>query len=540
MKKQILSTAILAVLASANAQAAAVTGPTIDPSTTTTLYIGGASAQRTYIQEAVTGTAGSGITLAAQDKLCDTTQPIYWWGDNNGTNAAGKNYDAWYCTKQPSNTALASAKAHLLIHKRSAGGSDFGVAPIVNPQNIGFLNIANSNCTDNGTSTVGGISTVQLLCSSSTLVNATPDLGVSDVDPGKFVGLNVTAGSINGTPFSAIKASDLAKITVKSTSTVVFGEQVTSHLFNALQQAQIATGYLAAGCAGQHTEACLPSLSSATIAALHTGAAFDWDLIQVGNTGLGLYSWASANDAADAPAVSSVHIVRRANGSGTQAQHGIHFLSYPCDTTAASATLPANDNGQSEGVEGYVIHEASSAGNVNASLKALDTGTSAAALATGTHAAGDFAGGVRWAVGLNSLEQTTNANYEFVKVDGVAPTLANVVAGKYHDWAENTFQYNSVGGHPVTTDVAAVRDALIAKAARPEVLSALNTTLTHAFGNGAYLASPSLYPITTGSATYNATTPVNVFTLAPAGSTVDNCRVPTPYNDGTDAPAFSL
>ena len=521
---QVLSSAVLAALVSANAQAVL---PTIDPATTTTLYVAGASAQRTYIQEAITGSPG----VAAADKICDTTQPIWWWADNV-SGAAGKNHDAWYCTKSSSNTALANAKTHLLIYKRSAGGSDYGVSPIINSTSVGFLNIANSNCTEGATT--GGVTAA--LCSASTLAApVVPDLGVSDVDPGQFVGENVTTG------FSAVKSTDLAKLFIKSTSTVVFGEQVTANLFKALQAAQLATGQIPATCTvGDHTEACLPTLSSAVIAAIHTGDVFDWDLIQVGNTGLGLYSWTVANAPAYQPSSSAVHIARRANGSGTQTQHGIVFLNYPCDTAAANATVAVNDKGQSEAVEGFVVHEGSSAGNVNAILNALDTATASPALVSGTHTSQTtWTDGVRWAVGLNSLEQVTSAttNYEFVKVDGVAPTLANVVAGKYHDWVENTFQYNNSGAHPVTTDVAAVRDAIMSKVAHPGVLTGLNSTLTHVFGNGAYLADPEVY---TPSVIYNSSNPVNVFSRSPAGTGTDDCRVPTPYNDGVNLPSFNL
>lgn len=527
MKKQVLRTAILAALA-ANAHAVL---PTIDPTTTTTLYISGASAQRGYIQQLITGTTG----LAAAEKICDTTKPIYWFAGNSA-GAADKNYDAWYCAKSTTNTALNGAKANILIHKRSAGGSDMGVAPIITPAPIGFLDISSGNCTE-GT-TAGGITPV--LCGTGAFVNNLPDLGVSDVEPAQFVGKNVSAG------FSAVTSADLAKLKIQSTSTVLFGEQVTSHLYNTLQAAQIATGVLPASCAGSHTEACLPSLSSAVIADIHAGKVFDWDQIQVGNTGQGLYTWATTNAVADQPAVSSVHVVRRVNGSGTQTQHGIVFLNYPCDLAASSVTTAQNDlAGQGEATTGYVIHEMSTSGNVNKALTALDKGLADNVLIAGTNAsASTWAGGVRWAVGLNSLEQVTSAttNYEFVKVDGVAPTLANVVAGKYHDWVENTFQYNISGAHNVASDVAAVRDAIIAKSAHPAVLSGLNTSLTHVFGTGAYLAHPStLATAVNGPSTvYVAANPVNVFTRAPAGSSTDNCRVPTVYNDGNHAPLFGL
>ncbi len=565
MKKQLLSIAILAAIA-ADASAAftgigTATAPVVDPSTTTPLFIGGASAERAYISTLITANTG----LATNLQVCDQTQPIYYWADNSTSSpgSIGKNYDVWYCTKQSANTNLSSAATHLLIHKRSAGGSDYGVAPIINPAlQIGFLNIANSNCGNNGTTALAGGGTLyNYLCTAPsgpipTLTNATAstvDLGVSDVDPGKFVGLNVTSG------FNAVTQAGLASMTIQSTATVVFGEQVTSKLFWALQAAQIATGQLPSSCVvgTSVSEACTPSLSSALIAGLHSGAIFDWGLVLVGNLGTDLATWTAANYSQYSPATTNPHIVRRAAGSGSQAQHGIHFFNYPCDLGAYStASAPADDNGQTESGAGYIIHDESSAGNINTALKALDLGNSDPTLATSANAANAFStgstGGARWAVGLNSLEQTTSSssNYQFVKIDGVAPTLANVVTGKYHDWVENTFQYNTNHAPNTNAGVVALRNEIISKANHPVVLAALNPTLTHSFDAsssvaGAYLAHPSLYPATVQSnqaTLFDPTNPVNQFTYAPSGVTGDNCRVPTVWNPGggTVYPYISL
>jgi hypothetical protein len=547
MKNQILSTAIMAVCAAASAQAASLNSIVTDTTTATTLYIGGASAQRGYIYEAITGAAGSAADGVAADKICASGN-IYWWADKNGAGtAAGKNQDVFYCAKNGSNSGLANAKANLLVYKRSAGGSDYGVSPIINNSAIPFLNISDANCTAGAVTTPAtGITIHPYLCNyadatASTVISATPNLGVSDVDPAQFIGNNVTPG---GT-FKAVTAAGLANLKIQTTSTVVFGEQVTMHLWNALQQAQVAIGTLPSTCTyGTHTEACTPSLTSSQIAALHNGAAFDWNLFTVGtlinpSTGLvyGLADWAAANLAADAPATTNVHVVRRANGSGTQTQHGIHFYNYPCDLTGSSAYLPANDAAQTEAANGFVIYEESSAGNVNAGLQALnqglDTTAANAVLITKGYPSGSLHGsaGVRWAVGLNSLEQVTTStgDFDFVKIDGVAPTLANVVTGKYHDWTENTFQYNTTV--TPSTDVAALRDTIIAKVAHPVVLKWLNASLTHANGQaGAYLANPAVYAST--SQTYLSSNPVNIYSLATFTAPVDNCRVPSIYNDG--------
>ncbi|MGZ4959654.1 MAG: hypothetical protein ACXV7J_10395, partial [Methylomonas sp.] len=165
---------------------------------------------------------------------------------------------------------------------------------------------------------------------------------------------------------------------------------------------------------------------------------------------------------------------------------------------------------------GYVVHEETSAGNVKKALAGLETATALPDIAAYS--------GKRWGVGLNSLENS-DANQEFVKIDGVAPTLANVNAGKYRDWVENTFQYNNAHYFALPVDVSVLLNTIVAKAASPLVLAALNTTMAHGFGNGAYLAIPGANT-PTANGVWSAANPVNSFTRTPAGQSTDNCIAP--------------
>ena len=236
-----------------------------------------------------------------------------------------------------------------------------------------------------------------------------------------------------------------------------------------------------------------------------------------------------------------LHTCRRENGSGTQAQSNIKFLGDPC-TAASSGTPPASDavlQGAGEGDGLAMVHENNASGNVDQCLNELQDGTNAVNSFNNTY-------GVRWAVGIQSLEKSTAAvgfKYRFVKLDGVAPTLSNVVKGKYRDWAENTFQYSNT--HVFSTLAAentalkALTNAVIKSSGAPEVMAALNSGFSHTFipvavNKGAYLAVPTNYDIQPNGA-FLSTRPVNPYSHATTSASVNNCRVPTIYNNGTTA-----
>lgn len=526
MNKQLLSAVIGSLVMMGNANAAL---PTIDPDTTE-VYLSGASASLDFIKKLVTSS-----TVPAADKICDSTQPIWTFQDT----VDGKTQHAFYCTKASSNSKLANAKSHLLIYKRSEGGSAMGVNPLVNNEGMSFLKVkGNPSCVQVGTSTTANCGYDKTL-TDTTKFNGpiAADFGMSDVDPIQFRGENTPAG------YAPISADDVSALTVQGASAVVFGQPVTLNLYKALQAAQKFTGKIPSSCTiGNRTEACMPSLSSAQIASLHAGYWSSWDSLKVGDTGLGLAAWVAANNAAggaaegvNTPAVSDVHVCRRVNGSGTQAQSNLVFLNYPC-ADASTATLAEHDLGVGEGEGSPLIHELSASGGVDACLNELNTGADTAGNDDFDNTA--YAGGTRWAVGIQSLEKGTTSNsgvvnpyYEFIKVDGVAPTLTNVVNGSYKDWVENTFQYNTARFATQAADVQAVVNAVIYSSGLPEVMAALNSGFVHSFGTGSFLAVPSQFSSEANGA-FNALRPVNPYSRATSTSAVENCRVPTIYGNG--------
>ena len=534
MKKLVLGAAIVGALTATGAQAVinvdANNLPVIDPAQTNVVYLSGASAAVNFIENLITSS-----TVPAVDKICDTSKKVWKYKDSS----TGSDQNAYLCERATTNPSLPTNKPNILVMKRSAGGSAFGVAPLIAEANgdaanatIAFLKIS-SACTSNtlpvAGSTLGVITCPYDLADSTKVVSHVPDFGISDVDPAQFTGNNTPAG------YTDVTNDDVEKLTVKSASALTFGVPVTKKLYFALQAAQIANGTIpaSAGCAvGSEAEACMPSLSSAQVASIHAGSWADWNQLKVvGSTGL--FEWVAANAPAYKPDASYLHTCRRENGSGTQAQSNIKFLADPC-TAAASATSPAGDAlalGFSEG-DGYpMIHENNTSGSVGNCLDELDDGSNAA---NGF----DNQWGVRWAVGIQSLEKKTSASskFRFVKLDGVAPTLANVASGKYRDWVENTFQYwtNHEFSANATENTALKKltDTIIKSAGAPEVMAALNAGFTHTFGaSGAFLAVPTNFTPEANGA-FLASRPVNPYSHATASVPANACRVPTIFNSG--------
>ncbi len=530
MKKLMLGAAISAVLVSGVTHAAikldGAGKPVITPADTYEIYLSGASAAQNFIDLLLTSTK-----VPAANRLCNSTKAIYRYSDNG----SGKDQNAYLCELNPKNpalTGLAAGKANLLIYKRSAGGSAMGVSPLIAEANgnvadmsIDYLKVDNAaNCSAPVAS--GGFS--KITCSyvagdATQSQSHISDFGISDVDPLQFRGANTEAG------FNPVTASDIAKLTVKSAAVNVFNVPVTLKLRNALQEAQfprsskcnpLNPGYKTGYSGNAESAACMPSLSSAVITSLFTGKINSWSQLKLGTT-TNLFDYASSKDSKVSD--DRVHICRRVNGSGTQAQLGIKFLNYPCNDTA---TPPAADTGSlPEAVPSAQVHALSSSGGVTECLNELNAGTNT----VGTSFNNTY--GSRWAIGIQALDLNANLanDFRFVKVDDVVPSLQNVVNGKYKDWVELTFQYNT--DHAFDPSEKDIVDEIIKESANPVVMAGLNLTALHSFGQGGFLAVPQSFAApATGK--LDLTKPVNPLSHGTTAAKTDNCRMPAIYSPG--------
>jgi len=439
-------------------------------------------------------------------------------------------------------TPVTSAK--VLFHKRSAGGSAQGVNPLVAGTAIAHMPVNAVNCATAPVIAAGVPDTYAC----TTTANQLSDAGISDVEPLMFRGLNTPTG---GAPITA--ASD-ALLTKQSAAALLFGVPVTTPLYVALQKAQGIL--LKPNCTipGTYSEECMPSLSKQQVAMLMSGQVKKWSEIK---NAAGLDLIAIANDAAAtatypagvttfveldgglakniAPTDTKFHYCKRIEGSGTGAVQYATFLNAPCSDTAMDGDFATSS------VNGPVKHELSGSGDMDKCLSDFadktNTGlqwTSGTSFTTAVNTA--LASG--WAIGQQSLENNAGAiparHYRFVKIDGVAPTLANAFSGKYYDWAEPTYQWRTTGALAPTGDKLPIIQKIASDAASPAIIASdLNPGFNHAFGQSGYLANGKVFPIT---ATLNPLLPVMPYTHAPGTAATSACRVPVMQSTATIKP----
>lgn len=519
MKLNKIAVAVAGVVAASSTYA-------VNPGVTPTfeVYMSGASAQDKAIKGLFTDLCKPGtldIYLSTAPKASDF----------------GKDYSSYYCeidtTKLDSDNASGSIADGdtVIFHKQSKGGSGKGVAPVVNRDTEAHLTVSAANCTSLGNNSDGD---EEWECGTASLTPAIPDAGVSDVNPLMFRGLNTPAGD------AEVSQSDEDKLVIKSGSAVVFGIPVSKSLRNALQRAQGLTVY-------DETLANVPSLSTGQIRGLFNGDIKSWDhpLLTFSAGQLLTVNLGTAEEPTSEPYSSGkrlVHVCRRVPGSGTQAQFSAKFLRYPCqDASAEPAAMSGTDV-----VNGPVVVENPGSGDVsvcfNNAENTAETIVAADQLTDpdNTYWADNWYynlylnTGLQWAVGIHALEKgeitsgtaaaptgwADGANFRFVKVDGVAPSLENVKNGSYYDWVENTFQWlkSSETGAPTGKKLELI-ETIAKKAADETRLDDLNSGFVHPWGTGAYLS------LSTNGNVFTPTNNVNPFTHAASGKT-NNCAVP--------------
>lgn len=423
-----------------------------------------------------------------------------------------------------------SAPANVLFTKRDSGGSGTGVGPVESSTLIDVLAVtttgASPNCAPAGTDSTGaGTSFNQWSCGAANTAKV-PDAGFSDIEPSKFVGINTPTVTVGGVP-TPVPFQGLGNLEVRGLAGLAFNAPVNLRLRNALQAAQGLT-------VGSETEANMPSLPAGLIRALFTGAITNWDQVKVDNGSGTLVSLRQhpAVIAAEAPATPTlpqvftaaplVHVCRRVNGSGTQAQFNAIFLNWPCDQSVA---LPASEGGNP--LNGPVIRENSGSSDVGRCLDDFSNGTnnSGENIAFGPQAANRTA----WAIGVQSTEKNTGntRDYRFIKVDGFAPTLKNVHAGNYFDFAEQSMQWRNDGSFNAAgnvADVTAILEFVAANATAPAAIQGLNLNFSHSWGQGGWLVVPNAANVP--NPVLNLANPINTVSRQPLGQGPNTCQTP--------------
>jgi len=482
---------------------------------------------RTNVVVYISGSTAVDNTLASivQNSLCQAdTLSTYI---SQVTFAGGGSETLYYC--QAGTGSGLPTSDYLAVEKESTTGSVHGAEPLINvsegaPSGVTFFDptqgtaIDAANCTNDGSTTSND-------CPTSVFIsNVTPTGGVADVEA-KLL-RSVPGGAV--LPAAAI-GDDLVAAPGLD---VVWGIAVTKNLYRALQQAE---GLNTGTCATTpDVPQCVPSLSKEQVASILVYSDF-------GNTNLTF--WNQVLDLPANPVDENIYLCRRDVGSGTEASFEAYFLGARCaDATNGSDLHMATQDGQ------YVI-ESGSNGGIRTCLEAFYNHNNTIAITPYNSDLGtDFPPvtptGDQWAIGILSSEETasnltgSNDSWRLVAIDGVLPTLENVVNGFYPYFSTDAWYHYKSGLAYPSSAALGVFNTIQADVGSPSVLATADATYKNQpWGDGGDLSPASEYakdatytafPVTQAEVEAN---PINLWSKA-AGGSVNNCETPTLFNSG--------
>jgi hypothetical protein len=432
MKYSKIAVACGLALAAMSAQAA---GPTI-PAGTKVVFLSGASAPDNFLADISTSMM-TGVTQIR-------------------SNDSGILHRA-YLGKAAAGIPGVAVGTDILFIKRSKGGSVFGVDPVARAARIETLDL--NNCVV-GTAPYAwscgtkGIDPGVVGHETAANTGLVADFGVSDVEPALF---QEPYNTENGQP--ALASAEASVLANKPVNQIMMGI--------------VATNAVAA----------TTHISRAQYGGMLAGKLDTWEQV----------------DGSTDPVV----VCRRVNGSGTQTSYNAFFSGFPCNATSGgyADTPPATaDNsfgfdGSTAGTAadpfiidptaGLTIIENSSSSNVRSCLKAAQDGTDFTVTGSNNKVYKvlfSSVGGPSKAIGVLSLDSYPNANaagsgFSFRHLDGagtfngatqvssagatgIAPSKANLLAGKYDFVVELSMQARNTTVTNVNGDAVAPMDAV--------------------------------------------------------------------------------
>lgn len=383
---------------------------------------------------------------------------------------SSKNDALYFCTGGINSGAN---NKRIAILKESDGGSGVGVGPLVRAQET--LNISDGttitrNWIDPSDATirasVGVIKPASGSFSAYTEHAGMPatavttvgdaDVGISDIEPARFAQIY--------TP--VIAATELAALQINGISGVIFGVPVTKSIYQRLQALQFPTtsvchpsnagyGLITETTSKASSEECMPSLNKDQVAAMYTGSLTTWSQIRSAinktETAASVAPYGTLTDA-------NIYVQRRFATSGTQRSFEIYFADTGCVVGARKFLDKTNVR----------VTENSGTNNVISGLNGAET-----------------AG--KGSIGVLTTEKIPNSSdgWRFVKLNGAAPNLLNVVKGTYDLYFESTIQWRKVpvAGLPaIDVNKKSVATAIVNQLGKPSVVSTLDISFSHPFG----------------------------------------------------------
>jgi hypothetical protein len=356
--------AAIAAIAGAQAQATVLDLAAAQPEIT--VYITGASAQKTAL-------------AASVPAICDVANDVVRLSD---TSTAATGTVGWYCKTKA--ITGASGKRTLVLY-RSKNGSAAGINQLLSTDTLESQaeTIDPTSCSATSGSSGSYVST----CTATVKLEST--MALSDVAATEFAaGVLLTTGRA---PSSLTKAN---------VGLQGFGVVVNAEMYTALQEQNVADGLMDVSCVGVTTTyACQPSIRSTDYASLISAS--------------GTIKSAAALVPAATASASDLVLCRRVDTSGTQASSNIFFLNNVCGSTGF------------KGQESPISSADGFTASPLISFETPETGDAKDCLNNKTGSTWNTtAAGLR--IGVVSLENIPGSSdvWKFVKIDGVSPNYA--------------------------------------------------------------------------------------------------------------------
>lgn len=530
------------------------------------IYTSGGAAQDRALEEAVRfGLAAPGSIDVFEDSLPDGTR-------------IGNRFNGWYFTGANALTNGLAGK-RIYIAKRNLGAAGYGVVPLAG--NIGLDQLDIFLTSSNGTlgssqagawvangaghwRPVAGITntagnTGQSAWSNYLVQNQLSDAGFTGVD-----GAALLAPGTNNYPEATREPSTNANtspwpndltvanlqangVTRVPTGGLVYGVGVPLSFYRVLQVAQARSGQLPADTLSQigkyDDERYLPSLSREFVASLLSGRIRDWRDVRFvdrsdndGNPNNDpIRSLADPTVAAAAgvtvPSLTKVAIGRRNRGAAIGAVPYAKFLGYPYDVggaapAAATINTAAVDNGTTAPI-------AKSPGGANATDSLLidwENGTNTSGF---NPAARRF-----WGIAIHGGDRNASLAqpWRYVRINGAAPTIANVANGSYPIWGEGEVLIRPASA--IGADKVALLNAFARALNNVAVAQNVNTNAVLPFGQSGVFATTATDPTASIRIPFDPTNPVVALSHRTATGLTSVGVVPTPFNNGLANPNF--
>lgn len=530
MKRKILNLAVAAALGSVGATASAVPYDANDAAIEYDVHYSGATASAQFVRNSLI------------DRACDPA------GAKDIT-VFQRDGDDYVVVCQ----LLPGLGGDTVRHIKQGGGSGDGttpvsqpvVSPLAYPRPAAGFNPAASCAAPVNTQT--GAGTPFVFYNNCNIPNVTingGDIGTSDLEPKLFFDVNTPSTGI------AFSAADAAALDVKPLAGLAFGLPMTEGLRNALQALQFSATHpchpsnpewnevlpttvnvdpnipgeevsldvarVAAGTKNpsadaspslgvarvKDSELCMPNMTQAEVAGIMTGRLRTWDQIQRKGTTLVAAATAAGLPVPTTSGVPTlnnrrVHVCRRNDGSGTQAQFNAFFLARPCMSIngqfTAEQPLTGGNSTCSYNANSVVCNNRGSS-DVSRCLDDLEKNATTSGLFNNTDASPLNNSRYAWAIGVQSTEVNPNLQFgfRFAKVDGLAPSIDNVYRADYTDHYEQTCQIRKSNSTiDPRANGAVVRQLwdTVCTAGPVDIFEA-NLNFLHPWGTGGWLSVP--------------------------------------------------